>query len=103
MTVQWHPEAVQEFLELETRVQEHLNKIEKLPEKGLNWEKVSMVKRQKIGLDAYRLKLDPEETQEVNHRIIFDITDDNEYIIVKLGRRPAFYTLENLEEAKERI
>jgi len=104
MRLQWHPEAIQEFLELKTKTQQYLNNyIEKLPEKDLNWEKIRLVKREKIGLDAYRLKLNPEEKDEINHRIIFDITNDSNYKIVKLGNRPDFYNLENLEEAKQRI
>lgn len=103
MRLQWHPEAIQEFLELDTKIQEYLNNyIEKLPDKGINWEKVGRVKREKIGLDAYRLKLNPEDKDEINHRIIFDI-DENKFKIVKLGTRPEFYDLENLEEAKQRI
>jgi mRNA-degrading endonuclease RelE of RelBE toxin-antitoxin system len=48
MRLQWHPEAIQEFLKLETKIQEYLNKqIEKLPEKGVKWEKVDLVKRKK--------------------------------------------------------
>ena len=104
MGLQWHPEAIQEFLELETSTQEYLNKyVEKLPEKGLDWEKVGRVKRKNIGLDAYILKLIPEHREEINHRIIFKITDDNNCKIVKIGNRPNFYNLENLEEAKKRI
>lgn len=104
MRLQWHPEAIQEFLKLETKIQEYLNKqIEKLPEKGVNWEKVDLVKREKIGLDAYRLKLNPRDNDEINHRIIFDITNDSNYKIIKLGNRPDFYDLENLEEAEQRI
>ena len=104
MGLQWHPEAIQEFLELETKIQGYLNKyIEKLPKKDLNWEKVGRVKREKIGLDAYRLKLNPENREEINHRIIFDINNDSDYKIVKIGNRPGFYDLENLEEAEQRI
>lgn len=50
-----------------------------------------------------RLQWHPEDKDEINHRIIFDVTDDSDYKIVKLGPRPDFYDLENLEEAEQRI
>lgn len=104
MRKEWHPEAIEEFLKLDQKAQEYINsEIEKLPEKGLNWKKVERIKREKIGLDAYKIKLKPGKIDEINHRIIFKIKNDNKYTIVKIGRRPSFYNLKNLEEAKKRI
>jgi mRNA-degrading endonuclease RelE of RelBE toxin-antitoxin system len=104
MNIRWHEDAVEEFLELEPEAQEYItSRIDELPEKGLKWEKVESVRRDKVGLTAFRLKLDPGDRKEINHRIIFDIVEKGEFKIVKLGRRPEFYSLENLEEAQKRL
>lgn len=102
MNIDWHPRAVEEFLDLEQRLQEKVStEIEKIPEKGLKWEKVGLVDRPEISLSCYRLKL-VEEGSDLNHRVLFKVIDGN-YLILKMGKRPGFYDLENLEEAKKRL
>ena len=102
MNIGWHPGAVEEFLNLEQQLQKKVNaEIEKLPEEGLKWEKVGLVNRPEISLSCYRLKL-AEEGSNLNHRVLFKVID-NSYLILKLGKRPDFYDLENLEEAKKRL
>jgi mRNA-degrading endonuclease RelE of RelBE toxin-antitoxin system len=101
--VKWHPIAVSEFLALDNNIQEDVNqKVEKLPDKGLSWEDVSRVKRERIGLDAFRLKINPEDNSAVNHRIIFDV-DNADFLIATIGVRPDFYTLENLKKVEKRL
>lgn len=103
MKIKWHPEAIEEFLSLDSSLQNYIeDKIQRLPEKGLKRDKVGRVNREKIGLDAYRLKLNPEEEPDINHRVIFDIADGN-YEIILIDIRPDFYDIENLEKAKNRI
>ena len=102
MNIDWHPGAVEEFLSLDESIQEPVNnRVEKLPEKGLEWEKVGLVDRPEITLSCYRLKL-AEESSDLNHRVLFKVIDGN-YLILKVGKRPDFYDLENLEEAKKRL
>ncbi|MFB6116239.1 MAG: type II toxin-antitoxin system RelE/ParE family toxin [Candidatus Nanosalina sp.] len=102
MDIKWHKEAEKEFLQFPDRIQEKLKPyIEKLPEKGLNWDKVRLIEREDIGLEAYRIKVMPEEDRELNHRVIFDVEGQN-YVIYKIGQRPEFYGKENLREVEER-
>ncbi|MFB6294154.1 MAG: hypothetical protein ABEI97_00180 [Candidatus Nanohaloarchaea archaeon] len=103
MTVKWHPAAVQEFLALDDEAQEQVNHhIEKLPENGLSWEKVERVKREHMGLDAFRLKIDPDDAPATNHRVLFDV-DNSTFFIAKIGVRPGFYHPDNLGEAEKRL
>ena len=104
MRLQWAPRAIQEFLELDPETQRHVNeRLEELPQRGLKWEKVRPIKRDRIDLSAHRLKIDPDQKDQINHRVIFDVTEGGEYKIIKLGRRPEFYDLENLVEAQKRM
>lgn len=100
MKLDWHPTAVEELLELEETVQEEIiGEIEKLPDKGLEWKKVGLVDRPEIGFTGYRIKL---ESGDLNHRVLFKIQDETFYVL-KVGRRPDFYHLENLAEARDRL
>lgn len=102
MEVEWHPDAREEFLKLEPETQEVVRDYKnELAEKGLKWDKVGLVSCPGLGLEAFRLKIDPGEHEEVNHRLIFDI-DDQEIVIYKAGKREGFYNRENLKEAEER-
>lgn len=102
MGLDWHPKAVEEFLNLDESIQELVNnRIEKLPEKGLEWEKVGLVDRSEIGLSCYRLKVVGEDSR-LNHRVLFRVKDEK-FLILKVGKRPNFYDLENLEEARNRL
>lgn len=102
MNIDWHPGAVEEFLNLEQQLQEKVStEIEKLTEEGLKWNKVGLVDRPETGLSCYRLKL-VEQGSDLNHRVLFKVIDGN-YLILKVGKRPGFYDLENLEEAKKRL
>lgn len=102
LEIDWDLEAEKEFQDLSYKAQEKVRKeIEKLPEKGLKWEKVGPVFKPEIDLEAYRIKVDPEDKEGINHRIIFDVKDQK-YIIYKVGRRPGFYEKRNLKEIKDR-
>lgn len=104
MRLQWAPRAIQEFLELDPEIQKHVNGcLEELPRRGLKWEKVRLIRRDRMALSAHRLKIDLDQKDQIDHRVIFDITEGGEYKIIKLGRRPDFYDLENLEEAQKRM
>ncbi|QGA80926.1 type II toxin-antitoxin system RelE family toxin [Candidatus Nanohalobium constans] len=103
MDIKWNSEAEKEFLQLPGHVQKKLKSyIEKLPEKGLDWSKVSFIKREDIGLDVYRIKVMRGRDRELNHRVIFDVEGQN-YVIYKVGPRPGFYQEENLREVEKRI
>ena len=103
MDIEWKKEAEKEFLQLPKDIQRKIKPyIEKIPEKGLNWEKIGFVQREDLGLEVYRLKIMPEEDETVNHRVIFDVQGQN-YVIYKVGKRPGFYEDENLREVEERI
>lgn len=103
MDLEWHPEAVEEFLELAEDVQKELNEtLETLPDKGLEWNRVELVDRPEIDFTCYRLKIDPDRKPEINHRILFKVVEDS-FLILKIGKRPEFYTLENLEKARKRL
>lgn len=67
----------------------------------MSGEKVGPVFDPEIDLEVFRIKIDPEESNEINHRIIFDV-EDQKYVIYKVGERPKFYSKENLEEVKDR-
>lgn len=103
MDVEWTSEAEKEFLQLPDHVQKEIKSyIEKLPEKGLNWDKVGFIQREDIGLEVYRIKIMSEADKELNHRVLFDV-EGTKYVIYKVGRRPGFYDEENLREAEDRI
>ena len=72
-----------------------------MSEKGVNWDKVGPLFKPEIGLKAFRIKIDPEGSDETNHRIIFDV-EDQKYVIYKVGKRYRFYSEKNLEEVKDR-
>lgn len=100
MEIEWNSEAEKEFLQLPKNIQRGVKScIEKLPEKGLNWDKVEYIGREDLDLEVFRLKINSEE---VNHRVIFDVKDQK-YIIYKVGRRPGFYEKESLSEVENRI
>lgn len=103
MDIEWNSEAEEEFLQLPNHVQERIKPyIEKLPEKGLNWDRVGFIEREDIGLEAYRIKIMPEDDEGLNHRVIFDV-EGQKYVIYKVGRRPGFYDEENLKQVENRI
>lgn len=103
MDIKWNIEAEKEFLQLPNHIQEKLRSyIEKLLEKGLEWDKVGFIQREDIGLEVYRIKIMPENVEELNHRVIFDI-EGQSYVIYKVGPRPGFYREENLREVENRI
>lgn len=102
MKIDWDLKAVEEFLELEKEAQRKINdSIEKLPENGLDWKKLELVKRNQLDLEIFRLKVDPSENQKINYRVLFDRWNGN-YYILKIGSRTNFYNKENLEQAKNR-
>jgi len=100
MEIEWNSEAEKEFLQLPENIQREVKScIEKLPEKGLNWDRVEYVERRDLDLEVFRLKI---KSEEANHRVIFDIEGQN-YVIYKVGRRPGFYKKESLSEVENRI
>ncbi len=102
MELKWNLEAEKEFRNLENKVQEKIKtEIEKLPEKGLEWDKVGPVLKPKIDLKVFRIKINPEDNENLKHRIIFDV-ENQKYIIYKVGNRTKFYSRENLEEVTDR-
>lgn len=102
MDIRWVEEAEEEFLELPENVRREIRSyIEKLPEKGIGWQKVGKLEDKSLGLKVFRLKLMPEDG-ELNHRVIFDIKDQK-YIIYKVGAREGFYSDENLRQVERRI
>jgi hypothetical protein len=44
--------------------------------------KVGQIKREKIGINAVKLKLNSENIGEVNHKIVSEITEDINYKIL---------------------
>jgi mRNA-degrading endonuclease RelE of RelBE toxin-antitoxin system len=101
MDIKWNGEAEEEFLQLPKHIQEKLKSyIEKLSGKGLEWDKAELIEREDIGLEVYRIKIMPENGEELNHRVIFDI-EDQSYVIYKVGSRPGFYSEENLREVED--
>lgn len=102
MELDWATKAVEEFLELEDEVQQKILKaIEKLPEKGLEWEKIELIDRPKINFNCYRIKIDPDKPN-INHRVLFKVREKS-YMVLKIGVRPEFYSLDNLKEAQNRL
>lgn len=102
MKIDWDLEAIDELLNLEDEIQsEVIQGIEELPERGLDWELVERVKRRELGIDFFRLKLDPEEKTEINHRVLFDVWEGKFYIL-KIGSRENFYSRDELKEARSR-
>jgi mRNA-degrading endonuclease RelE of RelBE toxin-antitoxin system len=102
MNIEWHKKAEKEFLDLPETVQKEIKtQIERLPEEGTGWDKVELIIREKIGFKAYRLKIAPDDNDNLNHRIIFDIVESN-YEIYKIGKRPGFYDKDNLKEIEKR-
>lgn len=102
MEILWNKEAKEEFLDLEKEIQEEINKYkDKLPEKGLKWEKVGLVFDSGLDLEAFKLKINPEDKEEINHRLIFDVEKDS-YVVYKVGERPDFYDSDNLEGVNKR-
>lgn len=102
LELKWNLEAEKEFLKLEKEVQEKIKtEIEKLPEKGLNWSKVGPLFNSEIGLNVFRIKINPENSDKINHRIIFDV-EGQKYVIYKVSNRAKFYSQENLKEVKDR-
>jgi hypothetical protein len=57
--------------------------------------------RKNMDLNCYRLKI-TDGSQDLNHRAIFGIKDNN-FMIYKVGERPGFYDDENLRDAERRI
>ena len=103
MDIKWNGEAEEEFLQLPNHIQEKLRSyIERLSEKGLEWDKVELIEREDIGLEVYRIKIMDGNGEELNHRVIFDI-EDQSYVIYKVGSRRGFYSEENLREVEDRI
>jgi mRNA-degrading endonuclease RelE of RelBE toxin-antitoxin system len=103
MNIEWNSEAEEELLQHPDNIQKKIKAyIEKLPEKGLNWDKVGFIERKDIGLEVYRIKIMPENDEELNHRVIFD-TEGQKYVIYKVGPRTGFYDEENLRQVEKRI
>lgn len=102
MALKWNAEAEKEFQQLSRKAQEKVKqKLEKLPEKGLNWDKVGLVEEEGLDLQAFRIKVAPTDG-DVNHRVIFDF-QEGDFIVYKVGERPGFYDQKSLEDVKKRI
>jgi phage-related protein len=90
LKIDWNREAEEELKQFDRTIQKEIIKqIERIPEKGTGWKKVEPLISPELDLEAFRLKIDPEEKENVNHRIIFDVKDDF-FVIYKVGEGPAF-------------
>jgi mRNA-degrading endonuclease RelE of RelBE toxin-antitoxin system len=103
MDAEWREEASKEFLSLDEEVQSEVKKyVDTLEDKGLKWNKVGRVKRKELNLDLFSIKIMPDDNEEINHRVIFDVERDK-FMIYKVGPRDDFYRRENLGEVKDRM